>query len=338
MADQGGNNIGMREYRKGNWTVSETMVLIEAKKMDDERRMKKSWEGEGRGKPTELRWKWVEDYCWRRGCLRSQNQCNDKWDNLTRDYKKVREYQRRTAGAEDNQGSYWEMEKNERKEKNLPTNMLRQIYECLEEVVEKKGGQRVVLPATATASGSLPIPNIPDVMDRPIASVQLPPILQHQLPPIPAAVPLPLTALPQLPLPAAAPTPLLQPPFSYAQPLPTVDSDTSEYSDSLAKRRRRSGGNGEGTSNGAATANNSNEAGAAISKSASIIAEAIQASEENEERRHRDLVSLHERILKIEESKTEINKRGIDGLVDAINKLANSILAFASHKNQSAPK
>ena len=116
------------------------------------------------------------------------------------------------------------------------------------------------------------------------------------------------------------------------------DSDTSEYSDSPAKRmRRRRGGNGEGTS-GTASVNNSNQVGTAISKSASIIAEAIQASEEREERRHRDLVSLHQKRLEIEESKTEIHKRGIDGLVDAINNLANSILAFASNKNQTAPK
>ncbi|XP_017978041.1 PREDICTED: trihelix transcription factor ASR3 isoform X1 [Theobroma cacao] len=345
MADQGGNNIVMREYRKGNWTVNETMVLIEAKKMDDERRMKKSGDSEGRSKPTELRWKWVEDYCWRKGCLRSQNQCNDKWDNLMRDYKKVREYQRRTAETAEgnnhnNEGSYWEMEKNARKEKNLPSNMLRQIYEHLEEVVEKKGIQRVV-----AAGESGPNPNIPYVMDRPMTSVQpsLPPLLQHQLPAaIPPAIALPLPALPPLPPPTAAPAPLVQPsPLPYAQPLPTMcdssDSDTSEYSDSPAKRRRRSGGNGEGTS-GTASANNSNEVGTAISKSASIIAEAIQASEEREERRHRDLVSLHERRLKIEESRTEINKNGIDGLVAAINKLANSILTLASHNNQSAPK
>ncbi|XWS19944.1 hypothetical protein CRYUN_Cryun31cG0059200 [Craigia yunnanensis] len=68
--------------------------------------------------------------------------------------------------------------------------------------------------------------------------------------------------------------------------------------------------------------------GTAISKSASIIVEAIQASEEREDRRHIDLVSLHEKRLKIEESKTEINKKGIDGLIDAL----------ASHKSQSAPK
>lgn len=78
--------------------------------------------------------------------------------------------------------------------------------------------------------------------------------------------------------------------------------------------------------------------GSAISKSASIIAEAIQASEEREERRHRDLLSLLERRLKIEESKTEVNREGINGLVDAINNLANSILALASDRTQTPPQ
>lgn len=120
------------------------------------------------------------------------------------------------------------------------------------------------------------------------------------------------------------------------------DSDTSEHSDSAAKRRRKGG---EGTSGGGvgggSTSNISNEVliGSAISKSASIIAEAIQACEEREEKRHRDLMSLQERRLQIEESKAEITRQGINGLVDAINKLANSILALAnnSQNNQTPP-
>ncbi|GAB4829436.1 hypothetical protein Ancab_019107 [Ancistrocladus abbreviatus] len=56
--------------------------------MDDERRSMKRQSSSTGGeqqqstKPTELRWK--------KGCFRSQNQCNDKWDNLMRHYKKVR--------------------------------------------------------------------------------------------------------------------------------------------------------------------------------------------------------------------------------------------------------
>lgn len=127
------------------------------------------------------------------------------------------------------------------------------------------------------------------------------------------------------------------------------DSDTSNHSNSQVKRRRRGGGEGggsggvggggEGTSRAANTSSSSHEVGNAISKSASIIAEALQACDERQERRHRDLLSLHERRLKIEESKTEINRQDINGLVEAINNLANSILALASHsRNQSSSK
>lgn len=180
----------MREYRKGNWTVQETMVLIEAKRMDDERRMRRqAGESSGgeRGKPTELRWKWVEDYCWSNGCLRSQNQCNDKWDNLMRDFKKVREYERRVSG--DDNKSYWKLERNERKENNLPTNMLREIYEALVDVVDRKG-QRVVVgmgvgvgmgggSASASTSGFIPQHLPPPMQQSPleaqIAALPLPP-------------------------------------------------------------------------------------------------------------------------------------------------------------------
>lgn len=214
----GGSSSSMlREYRKGNWTVQETMVLIEAKKMDDERRMKRQG-GDGntsseRGniinKPGELRWKWVEDYCWRNGCLRSQNQCNDKWDNLMRDFKKVREYERRVseklllAQGDDNINqeikSYWKMERTERKEKNLPTNMLPEIYEALVQVVDKRG-QKVLVGASSSFNPS---------------TTSLSPTLQQQ--------PIQLQ-IATLSLPPPPPPPLGQQPLNlpYTQPLPTV--------------------------------------------------------------------------------------------------------------------
>ncbi|CAN4080316.1 unnamed protein product [Withania somnifera] len=302
VGDQGGSSNMLRDYRKGNWTVKETMVLIEAKKMDDERRMRRQ-----EGKPTELRWKWVEDYCWRNGCLRSQNQCNDKWDNLMRDFKKVREYERGVveAGGEEITRSYWRIEKNERKEKNLPTNMLLEIYEALVEVVDRKS-QRMLLPS-------------------------LPPTLQQQ-PTQPQITPLSFSPPPPL---------VAQTDYTTHVPFTTMcdssDPDhSSERSDSPAKKRRMSGG-GEGTSGTSKgnINNSSQEVGIAISKSTAIIAETIQSCKEREDKRHRELLSLHHRRLQIEESKAEINREGINGLVDSINKLANSILALAGNKNQS---
>ncbi|XP_047963298.1 uncharacterized protein LOC125207841 isoform X2 [Salvia hispanica] len=335
----GGGGVAQRDYRKGNWNIKETMTLIEAKRMDDERRMKRLGDTAERGKPAELRWKWVEDYCWRNGCFRSQNQCNDKWDNLMRDFKKVREFERRNAaerggGGGEQEKSYWKMEKTERKDQNLPSNMLLQIYEALVAVVERKGQ------SAAAAGGSSGGGGGGGGAGSSIGNVGIPsghiwgqqpsmpsPIVQCQPPPSPARL------TPQPPPPAEA-----EPPASLpsAQPLPTPDSDTSEYSGSPAKRRRRRGGGGEGTSGGGAAT--LQEVGSAISRSASIIAEAIQSCEDREEERHKEMVSLHKRRLQIEESKAEINRQGINGLVDAINKLANSMLALAANRSQPSSK
>ncbi|EAZ32365.1 hypothetical protein OsJ_16575 [Oryza sativa Japonica Group] len=76
-----------RDYRKGNWTLHETLILITANRLDDDRRAGLGAPPAGAGgagsprtpRLAEQRWKWVENYCWKNGCLRSQNQCNDKW-------------------------------------------------------------------------------------------------------------------------------------------------------------------------------------------------------------------------------------------------------------------
>lgn len=115
--------------------------------------------------------------------------------------------------------------------------------------------------------------------------------------------------------------------------------DTSEYSDTLPVKRRRT------RTPGIRTAERESEAeevvlGAAISRSASVIAQVVRESEERRERRHKEVLMLQERRLKIEESKAEINRQGMSGLVDAINQLTASILALTSsssstcHNNQ----
>lgn len=224
IASQGGGGSVLRDYRKGNWNLQETMVLIEAKRMDDERRMKRLGETAERGKPAELRWKWVEDYCWKNGCYRSQNQCNDKWDNLMRDFKKVREFERRAAerggaGGGGGEGkSYWRMEKTERKDNNLPSNMLPQIYEALVAVVERKSYTPSPSPAAAVAGGGgagCSTSNVPRVVEKSTAQFMPSPLQQCSILPAPA------TLLPPLPPP---PHTVAEPPTSLpsAQRLPSV--------------------------------------------------------------------------------------------------------------------
>ncbi|CDY49546.1 BnaC05g25240D [Brassica napus] len=364
MADKSGGLAMMREYRKGNWTLNETMVLIEAKKMDDERRMRRfiglpaaeqshdSRSSSG-NKPAELRWKWIEDFCWRKGCMRSQNQCNDKWDNLMRDYKKVREYERRrvessfatesSSSAAAETGTYWTMEKSERKERNLPSNMSPQTYQALFDVVESKthpsstaatNVTAAVAAAAASGNGSGGLGFVQKhQMNQPHVLLPLQPPPPPPLPPSQALQPRPLLLSPP------------PPPSFHAQPiLPTKDtssdSDTSEHPDTSPAKRRKTiptttaGPSGAGRGN-AETEEGETVVAAAFSRSASVIANAIRESEERQDRRHKEVMSLEERRLMIEESNVQINREGM-GLVEAINKLANSIFALASsrHNNQ----
>ncbi|KAJ0230983.1 Hydroxyproline-rich glycoprotein family protein [Hirschfeldia incana] len=367
MADQSGGLVMMREYRKGNWTLNETMVLIEAKKMDDERRMRRSIglpalehshdsQSSSGNKPAELRWKWIEDYCWRKGCLRSQNQCNDKWDNLMRDYKKVREYERRrvessfaaesSSSAAAETGSYWTMEKSERKERNLPSNMSPQTYQALFDVVESKthpsstaatAVTAAVAAAAASGNGSGGGLQIQKMIQQQqgLGFVQKHQMIRPHvlLPPPPPPPP------PASPSQVLQPRPLLlsppPPPSFNAQPiLPTVDT-------SPAKRRRKiptKTASPTGASIGSAeTEEGETVVAAAFSRSASVIANAIRESEERQDRRHKEVMSIEERRLMIEESNVQINREGMNGLVEAINKLASSIFALASsshHNNQ----
>nr|CAD1841453.1 unnamed protein product [Ananas comosus var. bracteatus] len=293
-----------REYRRGNWSLNETMVLIEAKKMDNARRLKRVKESEermvgsssstgGNLKQPEMRWKWVEDYCWRYGCHRSQNQCNDRWDNLMRDYKKVRAYELSLRGQRVNDGlSYWKLNKHERKERNLPSNMLLEIYEALVEVVERKGGEDHM------GTG------LPSSSHGPQTTMIMPP------PPPPPH------------------------PTNQTQPLDSVDSDDNDHSNSSTERKRR---REEGPSTSSARTKQ-HSISSSISKSASILAAALQASEEREESRHRDLMILRERAASLEQSKSEISSQSMEAIATAINKLASSILGLVSDRASSHPK
>ncbi|XP_030960602.1 trihelix transcription factor ASR3-like isoform X2 [Quercus lobata] len=147
----------IREHRKGNWTIQETLILITAKKLDEERRVKPTQTTPDPTKPpckpgSELRWKWVENYCWNHGCLRSQTQCNDKWDNLLREYKKVRDYESKSNSSNESFPSYWDLEKQHRKDRNLPSNMSFEVFQALDQVLQRRYSQTSTQPAEPVVS------------------------------------------------------------------------------------------------------------------------------------------------------------------------------------------
>lgn len=191
-----------RDYRKGNWTLHETLILITAKRLDDDRRAGGLGGGivggMGLASPTtprsaEQRWKWVENYCWSHGCLRSQNQCNDKWDNLLRDYKKVRDHEAKRANSSSATiRSYWAMERHERKDNNLPTNLLAEVFDALSDVLSRRAARRG---GAAIAVNTPPPLALPPPPPPPPSPPKPQPLLAHPRPP-PLHLPLPSAMAP----------------------------------------------------------------------------------------------------------------------------------------------
>ncbi|CAL9136575.1 unnamed protein product [Musa acuminata var. zebrina] len=326
----------VRCYRKGNWTLHETLILITAKRLDDERRAGASSSlahcspsaAAGGGpvavpRSAEQRWKWVENYCWRNGCLRSQNQCNDKWDNLLRDYKKVRGYEGRAGGGE--LPSYWAMERHERKERNLPTNLAGEVFEALTDVLSRRAARRAN--ATPVSSRPPPPPPSPPRLPQPPANPPPPPPLPPPPPPPPppaqpsvsgtlgSLMPLSVDQISSLIF-------LKLPPFS---PFTCQRSDSSSSivavslagaAEPEAKRRRL------------------RRLGSSVVRSATVLARTLLACEEKREQRHRELVELEERRLRLEEERTEMRRQGFAGLISAVNNLSGAIHALvADHRN-----
>lgn len=290
-----------REYRKGIWTLEETLILLEAKKQDDERRMRGG--DKERGKTAELRWKWVENYCFKHGCIRSQNQCNDKWDNLLRDYKKVRDYENRLSPG---QSSYWHLEKHERKERGLPSNLLYQVYEALHEVVDKRYAPRIT---HAQASGEKPSMSLQqhEQQQQHASQPNLP--QQQQLPPPPTHQQIPPQQHHQ------------QQPASGGCSVEISDSsesDGSELPHSPAKRRR--------------VWRSIHGLAPAMSKCTKDLTQTLMKCEEKKDKRHMDILGVEERKLNIEQTKTEISRQGIAGLISAVNSLTEAILTLASER------
>ncbi|QCE07891.1 hypothetical protein DEO72_LG9g2913 [Vigna unguiculata] len=287
-----------REYRKGNWTIQETLILITAKKLDDERRLKTPHDptrpactspSSSARTSGELRWKWVENYCWSHGCLRSQNQCNDKWDNLLRDYKKVRDYESKSQQQHQHQHSheikhfpsYWTLNKQQRKEQNLPSNMVYEVYHAITEVLQRKQ---------------------PQPQSQSQTQIQRQPQLQPQ-PPVALIT-------------DSSPPPPPPPPVSSTPPAVSERSESSEGTEhseddaddgSESKRRKVK------------------NLGSSIMRGASVLARALRSCEEKKEIRHRELIELEQRRLQMEEARTEVHRQGIATLVAAVTNLSGAI-------------
>ncbi|KAL2636238.1 hypothetical protein R1flu_007717 [Riccia fluitans] len=124
----GGGSANGREYRKTNWTLAESLVLQAAKRDNLERQYSRG-QKEKQMSAAE-RWQAVEEYCWANGVHRSGQQCRDRWDKLSADFKKISDYERENVIG---QKSYWLMSPEEKKVKRLPSVFWEEVFAAMNE-------------------------------------------------------------------------------------------------------------------------------------------------------------------------------------------------------------
>ncbi|CAM6082924.1 unnamed protein product [Calypogeia fissa] len=117
-----------RAYKKSNWTPAEMVILQAARREDFDRQTKGGLKE--KKKTAVERWQWIEDYCWAQGVQKSAQQCQDKWELLASEFKKVHDYEKNIPSG---QRSYWEMLGDERKKNRLPRNFYKEVFQSLTE-------------------------------------------------------------------------------------------------------------------------------------------------------------------------------------------------------------
>jgi len=115
-----------RTYKKGPWSVPEMLVLQSAKREDVVRA--------GKGAPgnkhrtAQEKWQSIEDYCWLHFVQRSAQQCQDKWESMSAEFKKVKDFE---CGSLPGKKPYWLMTIDERKSVRVPPNFQKEVYTAL---------------------------------------------------------------------------------------------------------------------------------------------------------------------------------------------------------------
>ncbi|KAI3929552.1 hypothetical protein MKX01_025720 [Papaver californicum] len=134
---------GNRPPRLPRWTRHEILVLIQGKKVA-ENRVRRGRTGTGSSSafgsnPLEPKWASVSTYCKRHGVNRGPVQCRKRWSNLAGDFKKIKEWESQILEETE---SFWVMRNDLRRERKLPGFFDREVYDILD------GG--VVAPLTVT--------------------------------------------------------------------------------------------------------------------------------------------------------------------------------------------
>lgn len=121
-----------RVARLPRWTRQEILVLIQGKRVAENRvrRGRMSGPGIGSGQVVEPKWASVSSYCKRHGVNRGPVQCRKRWSNLAGDFKKIKEWESGREG--ESSESFWVMRNDLRREKKLPGFFDREVYDILD--------------------------------------------------------------------------------------------------------------------------------------------------------------------------------------------------------------
>ncbi|KAF5746375.1 hypothetical protein HS088_TW06G00546 [Tripterygium wilfordii] len=125
-----GGDDGSKAPRLPRWTRQEILVLIQGKRVAENRvrRGRTARMGLGSG-VVEPKWASVSSYCKLHGVNRGPVQCRKRWSNLAGDFKKIKEWE--THIREETE-SFWVMRNDLRRERRLPGFFDREVYDILD--------------------------------------------------------------------------------------------------------------------------------------------------------------------------------------------------------------
>lgn len=142
-----GGDDGNRAARLPRWTRQEILVLIQGKRVA-ENRVRRS-RSVGMELEVEPKWAAVSSYCKRHGVNRGAVQCRKRWSNLAGDYKKIKEWESSQVRELETE-SYWAMRNDLRRERKLPGFFDREVYDVLD------GGSVTATALVEEAAGRFP--------------------------------------------------------------------------------------------------------------------------------------------------------------------------------------
>ncbi|MCO5547834.1 hypothetical protein L7F22_001286 [Adiantum nelumboides] len=181
-------NAGKKRSRSAPWSVAEMLALIDAKR--NERQQSMSYKTRGLKLPGAEKWKLVSRYLESKEMERSGSQCQDKWENMMKDYKAVRDWQQQHCNTEkdDIEGGgpgrnyFKHMTNKERKEARLPPQMDEAIFSSLHAIQNEKEEQRRMSAGSRSPSVPKPKPTPPLSSSSPSIFQEYPQFYHHQKP------------------------------------------------------------------------------------------------------------------------------------------------------------